>query len=36
MKLIYHLLGFVLGFIISALFIFSVLFMIKVIPHGGI
>jgi len=30
-----HILGFILGFLIGAFGIFTILFLIKVLPHGG-
>lgn len=35
-KIALQVLGFILGFIISAMTIFTILFFMKVIPHGGI
>lgn len=35
-KYIAQIFGFIIGFLISAFLIFQVLFLAKVIPHGGI
>lgn len=34
-KLVFHILGFILGFLVGAFGIFTILFLIKVLPHGG-
>lgn len=35
-KILLQILGFLLGFVVAAMGLFTVLFMLKVIPHGGI
>lgn len=35
-KILFHLLGFVLGFLIGGFIVFQILFLSKVLPHGGL
>ncbi len=34
-KILFHFLGFLLGLLIGAFVVFQVLFLSKVLPHGG-
>lgn len=35
-KMLFHALGVLIGFVVGALLVFQVLFLSKVLPHGGL
>ena len=35
-KIMLHIIGFILGFVVATMGVFQILFLSRVIPHGGI